>query len=1055
MKTTYRIVEKWDGVSTSCTIKLDYIKFTYYRTASDAFAYSTNTTPKGSSAFSLSANGKSILSLSTSADGDGAWTIPFGGSTEAVLNINGSAYESNEFTVTRGSSGNITVTVGGCWSWGTAASYPLDTAYGISDGAAVQKTASATLTNSAPSISVITVATDSVELGGQISYSINHKKASYRYEVGYICGDLTGNVITGQTSKTGTFNTSVLNINSTSICSLVCTTFNGSTRLGVSTAQFYVTVTTSPIISDIAVTHSSSSTVVNTWHAESVVVDPDNPLYVQSYSKAIITFSVTWPINSERSATYINDGTGNVNATTVAGQTNRYQATTNIFNSAGARSISIVAVDSRGRSAVSTKNIFVTPYVAPYVLSANALRYSTNVKVEDRLGTNISAKVNASGNWSVGGRNDLTIYVRYKQTGESHEYPQVSMTLDNNADYVQINLSGGTVAPILTSRSYVVQFLLCDDLHTLNTNPVTVERTVVTSAFVIHSKDGGGGIALGGYNEADEAEIFYTTHLHDNLRLDSKSYGTGYPTAAGAQEGQVYFKLIESTGGESGFTTDDYLQLNNLPAINGQTIIGDLSTDDLGVENVDNKVTSLSSESTDEEYPSAKAVYDAMHESGVGNVYVVSTDDDFDTVASTIYTVKNEKAVLLIDDEAGESYSLLSCTRVNSVYSISFIRLEEKKMYIYSRSTGDDEWSRRTVSLADPANANISIFTANSSTYAEVQNEFIAGKILFVRFNNDLYSYAWRYINGTAIEFGFARVRRDKVIDIITIDNSDNWGQNSIDYLSEVDDMLSEYQPISERTTLVNALSTDNQYPTARAVYAAILASGGGGGGGGGSDDIFIAIPGATTYDQVTNALGDGKLVFANVSGRIFPYVGSNEIGYRFAQIFRTDCYAYILSYPNVWTDDSWTMGEGGSGSDSHVFFATYLTTTYDEIDDAIDDGKYVFAVKDSRIYPYAGVSSGLHRFYGIVDSTTVYLTINTNDTWGTNVSYMLLPTAIAENFVQTKAWSIGDYTTHNGELYRCKRATSSGVAWSLTNWEKTSVMAEIGNVEAALAALR
>lgn len=71
---------------------------------------------------------------------------------------------------------------------------------------------------------------------------------------------------------------------------------------------------------------------------------------------------------------------------------------------------------------------------------------------------------------------------------------------------------------------------------------------------------------------------------------------------------------ISSTGGGGGGTSD-YQALSNKPSINSVELFGNKTSSDLGVEDVTNKVTSLSSASTDTQYPSAKCVYDL-----VGNI---------------------------------------------------------------------------------------------------------------------------------------------------------------------------------------------------------------------------------------------------------------------------------------------------------------------------------------------------------------------------------------------------------------------------------------------------
>ena len=66
-------------------------------------------------------------------------------------------------------------------------------------------------------------------------------------------------------------------------------------------------------------------------------------------------------------------------------------------------------------------------------------------------------------------------------------------------------------------------------------------------------------------------------------------------------------QLIAAGGGSSG--TSDYDQLNNRPSINGNTLTGNKTGANLGLEDSANKVTSISSSSTNDQYPSALCVY--------------------------------------------------------------------------------------------------------------------------------------------------------------------------------------------------------------------------------------------------------------------------------------------------------------------------------------------------------------------------------------------------------------------------------------------------------------
>lgn len=70
--------------------------------------------------------------------------------------------------------------------------------------------------------------------------------------------------------------------------------------------------------------------------------------------------------------------------------------------------------------------------------------------------------------------------------------------------------------------------------------------------------------------------------------------------------------------------TSNYEELENKPSINNVELKGNKTTADLGLEGTTNKVTTISSASTNTEYPSALAVYnyvDTMITQAIGGSY--------------------------------------------------------------------------------------------------------------------------------------------------------------------------------------------------------------------------------------------------------------------------------------------------------------------------------------------------------------------------------------------------------------------------------------------------
>ncbi len=132
----------------------------------------------------------------------------------------------------------------------------------------------------------------------------------------------------------------------------------------------------------------------------------------------------------------------------------------------------------------------------------------------------------------------------------------------------------------------------------------------------------------------------------------------------------------------------------------------------------------------------------------------------------------------------------------------------------------------------------------------------------------------------------------------------------------------------------------------------------GGGGGGGGSDDVFIAEYGTTTLADIQTAVADGKVVvlkvysealgsyvvYTNVVGSVSqdPSLEPNPF-VKFVCYDGKHIYTAIINSLNQWTQNIENSSNG--------FIAIYGTTTFAEIENAIDNGKIVFCKNNSNFY--------------------------------------------------------------------------------------------------------
>lgn len=83
------------------------------------------------------------------------------------------------------------------------------------------------------------------------------------------------------------------------------------------------------------------------------------------------------------------------------------------------------------------------------------------------------------------------------------------------------------------------------------------------------------------------------------------------------------------------------------------------------------------------------------------------------------------------------------------------------------------------------------------------------------------------------------------------------------------------------------------------------------------------------------------------------------------------------------------------------------------------------------------------------------YITVGTDDVWSSTTKYLVSQSSIADEFDTSEAYSVGAYSMRYRQLYKCVVAKEAGRPWNDSSWTSTSIMTEIGNVEAALAAIR
>ena len=177
-----------------------------------------------------------------------------------------------------------------------------------------------------------------------------------------------------------------------------------------------------------------------------------------------------------------------------------YKYSINRLANSGEITFSVSVKDSRGiQSEPATATISVMPYTLPSITTASAYRSRAD-GIADELGTYATIRIVAE--YSATGGNTMVINsTYYQENGSSTQYTAV-----NNMTSGETYTVGDDDPPhaLDPSYAYFVRFTITDSLG----NVVTRDVRVVSSAFAIHVKNGGSGVAFGKTSEiANSVEI--------------------------------------------------------------------------------------------------------------------------------------------------------------------------------------------------------------------------------------------------------------------------------------------------------------------------------------------------------------------------------------------------------------------------------------------------------------------------------------------------------------------------------------------------------------------
>lgn len=314
-------------------------------------------------------------------------------------------------------------------------------------------------------------------MGTALSVNISRASSSFTHTLTYAFGNTSGTIATKTTSTSVSW-TPPLSLasqipNTTSgVCTITCTTYNGSTSVGSKTCTLTLSVPASvkPTITSLTAARIDGD-VPSSWG-----------IYVQTKSKAKLTINgAAGSYGSTIKSYSISGGGYSGTASTL---------TTGFLNTSGTITFTATVTDSRGRvSAAATVSITVTAYSPPYFDSVLSQRCLSNGTLDDD-GTYIRGQA-SYGYSACGNKNTVTRSVGYKKTTDS-TWTDAGVSFGSGTAFT---FGGGAIS---TETSYDIRYTLADAFST-----ISVQDIVSTAAVVMDFKSGGKGVAVGKVAETD------------------------------------------------------------------------------------------------------------------------------------------------------------------------------------------------------------------------------------------------------------------------------------------------------------------------------------------------------------------------------------------------------------------------------------------------------------------------------------------------------------------------------------------------------------------------
>lgn len=321
------------------------------------------------------------------------------------------------------------------------------------------------------------VSTPNATMGSATAIAISRASSSFTHTLTYTFGTAAGTIATKTTSTSVSW-TPPLSLASqipkavTGTCTVTCTTYNGSTKIGSKTCTLTLTVPASikPTITSLTAARVDGA-VPGTWG-----------IYVQTKSKATLTINGAAGSYGSTISSYSITGGGYTSTAS--------SFTTGFLNTSGTVTFTATVTDSRGRvSAAATVSISVVAYSPPSFASYLSQRCLSNGTVNDD-GTYIRGLVSYS-YASCSSKNTITRATYYKKASDT-AWTNANAAFSSGTAFT---FGGGNIS---TETSYDIKYTLTDAFTT-----IAIQDIVSTAAVVMDFKRGGKGVAVGKVSEKD------------------------------------------------------------------------------------------------------------------------------------------------------------------------------------------------------------------------------------------------------------------------------------------------------------------------------------------------------------------------------------------------------------------------------------------------------------------------------------------------------------------------------------------------------------------------